>query len=337
MKIPRVAILLITILLLLSLGLLLKLFLPVPAEDDLSPQTIRIQPGDSFAQVCDQLVEKELIQNPTLFLLLARVVGLERQLPAGEVTLTPGMSLWQVVWRLQHTEAVTVNVTIPEGLQARQIAGLLQQEAAVDSAGFMRAVSDSGLIRELSIEAPDLEGFLFPDTYNLYHGMDGEVVVRRMVRQFQQVWDDSMTAHAEELGWTMRQVLTMASIIEGEVMTPEEAPVVSSVYHNRLRTRMLLQADPTIQYIIPDGPRRLLKDDLKIESPYNTYLHLGLPPGPISNPGLTAILAALYPANTGYLFFVAKGDGTHAFNETERGHWRDKAKFQQVRRRVGQN
>ena len=99
---------------------------------------------------------------------------------------------------------------------------------------------------------------------------------------------------------------------------------------------MLLQADPTIQYIISGAPRRLLKDDLKIESPYNTYLHRGLPPGPISNPGLTAILAALYPAETGYLFFVAKGDGTHAFNETERGHWRDKAKFQQVRRSVGQ-
>ncbi len=315
----------------------MKLFLPVPSADDLPPQTILIQPGDSFAQVCDQLVEKELIQNPTLFLLLARVVGLERQLPAGQVTLTPGMSLWQVVWRLQHTEAVTVDVTIPEGLQARQIAGLLQREAEVDSAEFMRAVSDSSLMQELGIDAPDLEGVLFPDTYNLYHGMDGSIVVQRMVRQFQLLWDDSMTARARELGWTMRQALTMASIIEGEVMTPEEAPVVSSVYHNRLRTRMLLQADPTIQYIIPNGPRRLLRDDLKIESPYNTYLHLGLPPGPISNPGLTAILAALYPAETGYLFFVAKGDGTHAFNQTERGHWRDKATFQQVRREVARN
>jgi UPF0755 protein len=119
------------------------------------------------------------------------------------------------------------------------------------------------------------------------------------------------------------------------VMVPEEAGLVSSVYHNRLKAGMLLQADPTIQYIIPDGPRRLLKDDLKIESPYNTYLHRGLPPGPICNPGLWAIVAALYPADTGYLYFVAKGDGWHAFNATEEGHWRDKRKFQRVRRTVG--
>jgi UPF0755 protein len=319
------------------LGLVLKLFLPAPVAEGLPPQTIRIQPGDSFTLVCDRLVEKQLVQHPGLFLLVARVMGLDRQLPAGEVTLTPGTSLWGVLQHLRQAQAITIDVTIPEGLQARQIAGLLQQQAQVDSAEFMRAVSNPGLIRRMRIDAPDLEGFLFPDTYNLYHGMSGEEVVRRMLERFDQVWDDSMTARADELGWTVRQALTMASIIEGEIMVPDEAPIVSSVYHNRLRTRMLLQADPTIQYIIPDGPRRLLKDDLKIESPYNTYLHLGLPPGPINNPGQAAILAALYPADTKYLFFVAKGDGTHAFNETERGHWRDKAKFQQVRRDVARN
>jgi UPF0755 protein len=320
-----------------ALGIGVKLFLPTPIAKDLPPQTIQIKPGVSFSWMCDQLVDRGLVRDRWALILLARAVGLERRLPAGEVTLKPGMSVWQIVWKLRHSEASTINVMVPEGLQARQIAFLLQSKGVVDSAAFMDAVSDSRLIHKLGFEVPDLEGFLFPDTYNFYFFMDGDAVVQRMVDRFSEVWTDSLTARAAEIGWTVRQALTMASIIQGEVMIPSEAPTVSSVYHNRLKKGMLLQADPTIQYIIPDGPRRLLKDDLQIDSPYNTYLHRGLPPGPICNPGITAIMAALYPADTNYLYFVAKGDGSHAFNETEEGHWRDKWEFQKVRREVARN
>lgn len=270
-------------------------------------------------------------------IMLARITGLERHFPAGEITLKPGMSVWQLVWALRRSGASTVDVTLPEGLSARQIAAILQAKGVVDSAAFVRAESNTELLRKLQINAPDLEGFLFPDTYNLYHQMDADAVVEKMVARFSRIWNDSMTTRANELGWSVRQVLTLASIIQGEVIVPSEARTVSSVYHNRLKAGMLLQADPTIQYIIADGPRRLLRDDLEIDSPYNTYQHRGLPPGPISNPGLAAILATLYPADTDYLYFVAKGDGSHAFNATEAGHWRDKWKFQKVRREVARN
>ena len=132
----------------------------------------------------------------------------------------------------------------------------------------------------------------------------------------------------------MSQAVTLASIIQGEVMQWDEASLISAVYHNRLKRRMPLEADPTIQYIISDGPRRLLKDDLKIDSPYNTYRYRGLPPGPINNPGKRAIIAALYPADVDYLYFVAQGDGSHSFNSTHDGHIRDKRKLSRLRRLV---
>ena len=335
--IPRYGIMVVAVVMLVVLGIGIRLFLPVPVAEDRLPVTIQIRPGVSFSWVCDQLVEQGLVRDRWDLLLVARLVGLERRLPAGEVTLEPGMSLWGIVWKLRQSEAVTVDVTIPEGLQARQIASILQERGVVDSADFMAEVADSRFVRDFGVDASDVEGFLYPDTYNLYYAMNARDVVRRMVERFFEVWDDSMTTRAKELGWTIRDAVTLASIIEGEIMVKAEAPVVSSVYHNRLNRKMLLQADPTIQYILPDGPRRLLKKDLEIESPYNTYRHRGLPPGPICSPGLTALLAALYPAETEYLYFVAVGDGTHAFNETEEGHWQDKWKFQRVRREVARN
>jgi UPF0755 protein len=145
---------------------------------------------------------------------------------------------------------------------------------------------------------------------------------------------DSLKTRAEEIGWTLNQALTLASIIEGEAMVDTEMPLISSVYHNRLDIGMPLQADPTIQYIIPDGPRRLLYRDLEIDSPYNTYKYKGLPPGPINNPGIRAIKAALYPADTDYLYFVANGDGTHSFSENYSQHRRAKRRFDEYRKKV---
>jgi len=319
------------------LAVVTEFFLPMPVGTDRAPQTILIPPGSSFSQVCHQLQERGLVRDRWALILLARITGLERHFPAGEITLQPGMSVWQLVWTLRKSEASTVDVTLPEGLSAREIAAILQAKGVVDSAAFVRAQSNPELHRRLQINAPDLEGYLFPDTYNLYRRMDADAVVQKMVDRFSEIWNDSMTTRANQLGWSIRQVLTLASIIQGEVIVPSEAPMVSSVYHNRLKAGMLLQADPTIQYIITNGPRRLLRDDLEIDSPYNTYRHRGLPPGPISNPGRAAILAGLYPADTNYLYFVAKGDGSHAFNATEEGHWRDKWRFQKVRREVARN
>jgi UPF0755 protein len=334
MTMPKVGILVIAVVVLVLAGVGVQVFMLTSVAPEQAPVTIRIPPGVTFSWVCDQLVEQGLVRDRGALVLLARVMGIDRKLAAAEVTFEPGMSIWGIVWKLRQSKPWATNVTIPEGLTAKQIAGILHQKVGIDSAAFMKAVADSGLIGELGIEAPDLEGFLFPDTYNLYYDVSPKSVVRRMVQRFHQVWADSLTVRAKELGWTVREAVTMASIIQGEVKVMAEAPLVSSVYHNRLKVGMLLQADPTIQYIIPDGPRRLTNGDLVIDSPYNTYLHVGLPPGPINNPGLQAMLAALYPADSKYLYFVAKGDGSHSFNEDENGHWRDKMRLEQIRRKV---
>ena len=154
-----------------------------------------------------------------------------------------------------------------------------------------------------------------------------------MVKEYHNCVTDSLHARAQELGFNIKEMITLASIIEGEALYNSERPVISGVYHNRLKKGMKLQADPTIQYIINDGPRRLLNKDLKIESPYNTYLNKGLPPGPINNPGKESILAALYPMKNDYLFFVARGDGYHEFSKTEQEHNKAKRKFKANRNR----
>jgi UPF0755 protein len=158
-----------------------------------------------------------------------------------------------------------------------------------------------------------------------------------MVHQFFVVFNDSLKQKLDKVGLNLHQAVTLASIIQGEVMLTEEAPFVSAVYHNRLKKRIPLAADPTVQYLLPDGPRRLFKRDLEIDSPYNTYKHLGLPPGPVNNPGRMALGAAVEPAGVDYLYFVARGDGSHAFNQTHDGHLRDKQKLQQVRRELERN
>jgi|TARA_B100001105_G_scaffold79331_1_gene62840 UPF0755 protein len=155
-----------------------------------------------------------------------------------------------------------------------------------------------------------------------------------MVEEYKKNFNDDLRMRMKDIGMTEREVITLASIIEGEAIYNRERPVIAGVYHNRLKLGMRLQADPTIQYIVEDGPRRLLKKDLKIDSPYNTYLNYGLPPGPINNPGLESIKAALYPADTEYLYFVARGDGYHNFSRTEEEHNKAKREFQKLRRKV---
>ncbi|MBC7187662.1 MAG: endolytic transglycosylase MltG, partial [Calditrichaeota bacterium] len=190
------------------------------------------------------------------------------------------------------------------------------------------------LLRELGVSAPSLEGYLYPSTYQFYWGVAPEVVIRTMVKEFWRQMGDSVQACAQAMGMTLHQVVTLASIIEGEAMLAEERALISAVYHNRLRLRMPLQADPTIQYLVPGRGRRLLKKDLAIDSPYNTYLYPGLPPGPVNNPGMASIVAALHPAPVDYLYFVARGDGGHVFSRTLREHLRAKERFDQVRRQL---
>jgi UPF0755 protein len=204
----------------------------------------------------------------------------------------------------------------------------------------MKLSSDTNFINSLGIEnkVSNLEGYLLPETYNLPLDIDEEFLIRLLATNTLQIFkSDSIQRELNILQMNTHTILTLASIIEGEVLIDSERVIVSSVYHNRLKKNWLLQADPTIQYILPGSPRRLYLKDLEINSPYNTYKYKGLPPGPINNPGKKSILAAIYPADTDYLFFVATGDGGHNFSKSSVEHIRNKAKFDNLRNNFGRS
>ncbi|HHE46554.1 MAG TPA: endolytic transglycosylase MltG [Bacteroidetes bacterium] len=295
---------------------------------------ITVERGMTLKQVAKLLERRKLIASRTDFRWAAWITGAERKIQPGRFLVPHGVSNSQILRCLMKPGIKTRDVTIPEGLTVSGIASILKQELDLDSALFLSLCEDSALARELGVPAKRLEGYLFPDTYNFYIEGKPRDIIKRMVAHFFDVFDDSMKLQLQKSGLNLHQAVTLASIIQGEVIIPAEAVIVSAVYHNRLKRGMLLAADPTIQYILPDGPRRLLSKDLQIDSPYNTYTHRGLPPGPVNNPGRIALQAALNPAEVNYLYFVARGDGSHAFNSTHSGHMRDKQKFQQIRRRV---
>ncbi len=295
---------------------------------------VKIEKGMTLPDIANILEEKQVILNREKFKWAARLTRSAHRFQPGLHVIERGLTYKELVEKLTQPGEVTKNVTIPEGLTYKQIAGLLQDELAIDSAEFSALCADSQFIGELGVDAGSLEGYLYPNTYNFYLNSNSRQAIKRIVDHFFNLIDNEILEKASQSGLSLHEALTLASIIQGEVMVWDEARLISSVYHNRLKRRIPLAADPTIQYIIPDGPRRLLNKDLEIKNPYNTYKYAGLPPGPINNPGVKAIKAAADPADTDYIYFVAKGDGTHYFNSTLQGHVRDKAKFQQVRRKV---
>ena len=214
----------------------------------------------------------------------------------------------------------------------RQIAGILKRRIDIDSLEFLRLATDRRFANSVGIGASNLEGYLFPDTYKLSWGTTPNGVARVMVEQFNRTFTDSLSKRAEEIDLSLAQVVTLASMIEAEAKDGNERDLISAVYHNRMRRGMLLQCDPTVIYALPDLNRPLLLKDLEVDSPYNTYRYPGLPPGPICNPGRASIVAALYPADVNYLYFVATGEGSHIFSTTLTQHNLARAKVKRARR-----
>ncbi len=324
---------------LLLLGIFVRflLFPPYDREEikEKPHETVLVPRGSSLRDIADIMEKNHLLKHKSLFILLGRISGYQENLQAGLFTVPEDLHPWHLLKYLSQPTLASIKVTIPEGLEAVEIAGLLQREVAVDSVRFMEIVNDSMVCRGFGIEAPTLEGFLLPETYFLNYQMDEMDIIKILVDGCIDIFEpDSVQYRMEELGMNRLEILTLASIIEGEVVVDSERVIVSSVYHNRLRRGWLLGADPTIQYIIPGPPRRLLNRDLEIDSPYNTYLYRGLPPGPINNPGKQSIMAALYPADTRYMYFVASGDGGHHFSRTAEEHARYKKNFDRIRREV---
>ncbi|MDD5558548.1 endolytic transglycosylase MltG [Candidatus Methylomirabilis sp.] len=292
---------------------------PAPATHE-ATRAVVIRPQTRAFDIARTLKEAHVIRSRFAFLAVAVARGTQRRLLAGEYEFAPGLTLLEVVRRLEQGKGLVHQVTIPEGFAARQIAEMLQARGLIDQERFMGLVRDRRLLAQYRVDGTSLEGYLFPDTYRLVKGLSEEAMIGRMVQRFTEIFGPAERARASALKMSVAEVVTIASLIEREAMVDEERPLISSVFHNRLRLGMPLQSDPTVLYSLSRFSGKLTKANLQAPSPYNTYLHRGLPPGPIASPGRASIIAALYPASSRYLYFVSKNDGTHAFSNTLREH-----------------
>jgi len=327
---------------------LLGLYLQFRAEELNQPagegETVvfTVQPGETTAMVATRLAKEGLIHDAELFSLYMRYQGLDRGLEAGDYELSPSMTIPQIAERLQRAQAEEVVVTVPEGWRMEQIAALLDRESVLPGREFLALAREGDFDYPFLRDRPpgaSLEGYLFPDTYRLPVGAEASDLIKRMLENFDRRVTPQMRQDAAAQGLTLFEVVTLASIVEREGVVKEELPLIASVYRNRLERGMKLDADPTVQYALgfqPDtgqwwkSPLQL-EEYAQVNSPYNTYLHPGLPPGPICNPGLAAIEAVIYPAQSDYLFFVRNGvanDGSHVFAKTLEEHERNRQQYQ---------
>ena len=290
---------------------------------------VTVPPGAGFGTAVDSLARAGVISSPKLFGFYASARGRDRELKAGTYVFQPGTSWSGVLDALTRGKGLVHTVTIPEGYSLTSIAQLIGRALSVPPESVMIAAGDTALRHRLDVPTPTLEGYLFPDTYAFAEGTSPSEAVRTLVARFEQVWKPEWDARLQKLTMSRHDIMTLASIIEKEARLAEERPVISAVYHNRLKIGMLLQADPTVQYALGKHVDRVLYKDLEVDSRYNTYKHVGLPPGPIASPGAASIEAALYPANVPYLYFVAHPDGHHEFRQTFSEHTEARA---QIRR-----
>ena len=290
--------------------------LDLPMQQTEIHQVVEVPEGASFKETANLLAQKGLIISPFWFRLLGKFQDAERKIKPGEYDLHTAMRPVEILNTLVSGRVIQYSVTIQEGLTARQIGKVLGATGIVKEADVARLVADAAFIKALGIDAPTLEGYLFPDTYYFPKRAKTEEVVRAMVSRLRQAFTPELRAQSAALQLTEIQVLTLASIIEKETGQDAERPLISAVFHNRLRKGMLLQSDPTVIYGIPNFNGNLTRKDLARPTRFNTYTNTGLPPGPIANPGARSIVAALNPAPVSYLFFVSKNDGTHQFSAT---------------------
>ncbi len=331
----KVKSLLIILVLILIIILVTRNYLSLPEEISDNRVTIILPKGSALSQIADSLKDKGLIKEPKLFVFWAKSLGYETRLKAGMFQVPKGLNYPQLAAFLAESKPAELPVTLIEGWSTAAITNALSRKLGLSRSVLDSLVSDSAFSNELGLDTNDLTGYLLPDTYVFSFGMTEKQVLRYLVQKIQNIFRaDSVKNKLAILGYSEHQILTLASIVEGEAMIDRERKRIASVYWNRLRRKMRLQADPTIQFVLKGGPRRLLYKDLEIDSPYNTYRYAGLPPGPINNPGRASILATLFPEETNYIFFVAKGDGSHAFSRTAAEHARAKAAFNKVRREV---
>ena len=310
----------------------LVLFWPQPNPSYVSK--VSVITGSTLGEISKQLYEKKIISNEQMFRWAVQVMGKEKEIPVGTFQLVDTQSNYDIIKQLVYGSPELIKVRLLEGWSVKQIAAYLNDVMGFEPDEILDISKDYRFLKKHNIKASTIEGYLFPDTYLFFNGDTPTSVLDNVVSEYKNFWRDAFRDRARELNMTEHEVVTLASIIEGEAIYDKERPTISGVYHNRLNRGMRLQADPTIQYIIDDGPRRLLNRDLRIDSPYNTYKNKGLPPGPINSPGAQSLKAALYPEENEYLFFVARGDGYHTFTTNEKDHNNAKKQLQKLRREL---
>jgi len=286
-------------------------------ENSATQKVINITSGTNAREIVNVLEKNEIIRkNNYPFKILTKLMKIEDQLKYGEYSLSPSMNMPQILHKLVKGEVITYKITIPEGYTSTQIAGLLDKKEIAEKEAFLKIVKDT---------EKTLEGYLFPDTYEVPKKYGVEKMIKVMLSNFNQIAiENKFTDRAEKIGFSLNEIIILASIIEKEAKFNDEKNKVSSVFYNRLKINMKLQSCATIQYILGEPKEGLDENDLKIDSPYNTYLYKGLPPGPICNPGLDSIIAALEPAEEDYLFFVLGDNGRHIFSKTYQEHLKNK-------------
>lgn len=285
---------------------------------------IVVKPGMGAHDIGDLLYEQGAIKSIFLFQMVSRVQGMESSLQAGEYVFSRNMTVQQIVAMLARGETSYQQITIPEGYTVEQIANLLQ-EKKLGNASFFKTAAQSFvpyayMVNNNSNVIYKAEGYMFPNTYRITKGTTEEQILGMMTLQFDKQFTESMRAKASEMGLSIKDVIILASLVEKEAQLPGDRPLIAGVFLNRLKKDMPMQSCATIQYILGYPKPELTVQDTEISSPYNTYQHMGLPPGPIANPGIAAINAVLYPQSTDFVYFVADKQGAHHFSKTYEEH-----------------
>jgi UPF0755 protein len=302
-----------------------------PGTGDRLP--VQVPPGASFAQITDSLTRRGIVGNGTFFRVYARIKGADARVRPGTYGFRKNQSWNLILDDFREGRVMTAKVVVPEGFSLDKIAKRIAEVSKRDSAAILEMLTDEARAKKLGVPGPTLEGYLYPATYDFPIGVNPDTVIARMVNVYKRYWTPARQARADSMKMSERDVIALASIVEKEAKRAEEMPTISSVYHNRLRIGYPLQADPTVQYALGSHRARLLYRDIRAakDNPYNTYVIKGLPPGPIGSPSERAIDATLYPANTKFLYFVARPDGSHIFTNSLQEHNRAKVMVRNMR------
>ena len=302
-----------------------------PAGESAREVAFVVPSGATLCSVARDLEAAGLVRSSLAVEALGRLRGVAGELRSGEYALAPTLSPAEILARIVEGRVRTFEVVIPEGFSASEIARRLAEGGLADAEAFLAVVRDPQLPAALGVEGASLEGYLFPETYHLARGLDAREIAQTFVAEFLRVWPE-LEPDARALGLSMRETVTLASIVERETGVGDERPLIASVFHNRLARRMRLESDPTTIYGMPDFDGNLRRTDLEDEkNPYNTYRIPALPPGPIANPGLAALRAVVNPAASDYLYFVSRNDGTHVFSRSYDDHTRAVHRYQKNR------